>query len=275
MKTELRSLLAACVLACSPAIAQTTTSSTLSTDNVLLCTTPVADEIQTLCTGAKVGDIVAQTREGAVVQWYFVGFITQPVAVTADVIDGARYSVTQTIDGCTSPSANVVVNLTEAPAEPAGAATQDFTTGETVANLEITVSNGNTVKWYTRNDAMVYTLVQRDAVLVDDTTYYATQSNGNCESVYHAVMVNEILSTDVSVLRNLNVFPNPTAGVVNINAKDVISQITVSNLLGQRVLSITNNAANAEVNIATLPTGTYALQVYTAQGSATVKVIKQ
>jgi len=273
MKTQLRSLLAGCVLACIPAFAQTNTS-TLSTDNVLACTAPVADEIQTLCTGAKVGDIVAQTNTGAVVQWYFVGFVTQPVALTDIVTDG-RYTVTQTVDGCTSPSTTVFINLVDAPEEPTGNAAQDFTTGETISALDITSQTGNTIKWYTRNVNMVYTLVQRDALLVDGTTYYATQSNGNCESAYHAVTVNEVLSTDVTVLKNLNVYPNPTTGIVNINAKDVISQITVSNLLGQRVLSITNNAATAEVNIASLPAGTYALQAVTAKGTATVKVVKQ
>ncbi|KGO85754.1 hypothetical protein Q765_14085 [Flavobacterium rivuli WB 3.3-2 = DSM 21788] len=274
MKTQLRSLLAGCILACSPAIAQTT-SSTADANSVLACTAPVAEEIQTLCTGAKVGDIVAGTNPGAVVQWYFVGFITQPVAITDNAIDGGRYTVTQTIDGCTSPPTNVFVNLVDAPTEPTGAAAQDFTTGETVANLEVTAAEGNAVKWYTRNEALEYTLVARDAALTDGTTYYATQSNGNCESTYHAVTVSEILATDNEVLRTVSVFPNPATSVITINGKNVITQIVVTNLLGQKVLTQANNAATAQVNIAALSAGTYAVQLQTAQGTATVKVIKQ
>jgi len=274
MKTQLRSLLAGCVLACSPAIAQTA-SSTADANSVLACTAPVAEEIQTLCTGAKVGDIVAGTNPGAVITWYFVGFVNQVVPVTDDAQDGTRYGVTQTVDGCTSPFTYIVVNLVDAPVEPTGAATQDFTTGETVADLEVTAVEGNTVKWYTRNEALEYTLVARDAALTDGTTYYATQSNGNCESTYHAVTVSEILATDNQVLKTISVFPNPATSVVTINGKNVITQIVVTNLLGQKVLTQANNAATALVNIAALSAGTYAVQLQTPQGTATVKIIKQ
>jgi len=275
MKTQLRSLLAGGILACSPAFAQTTISSTLSTDNVVLCTAPVADEIQTLCAGAKVGNIAALTNTGAVVKWYLVGIVLQQIPVTQEISDGSRYGVTQTVDGCTSPMTYVTVNLTGALDAPAGAGTQDFTTGETLADLEITIAEGNTVKWYTRNAALEYTLAQTSLVLTNGTTYYATQFNGTCESDYLPVTANEILSTGNVVLKNLSVYPNPATAVVTINGKDIINQVVVSNLLGQKVLTQTNNATNAQVNIAALTAGTYALQVYTAQGTATVKIIKQ
>jgi hypothetical protein len=272
MKTQLRSLFAGCVLAISPAFAQTA-NSTLNTNNVLACTAPVADEIQTLCTGSRVSDIVAQTNTGAVIHWYLVGFILQEIPATQVVSDGSRYGVTQTVDGCTSPFTYVVTNLVDAPAEPGGVATQDFNTGETIASLEVT-GNANTLKWYTRNEAMEYLPVQSDALLVNGTTYYVTQSNGNCESAYHAITVNEILSTDNQVLKSFSVYPNPATSVVNITSKNLISQITVINFLGQKVLSVANSSANAAVNIASLLAGTYALQVITPQGTATVKVVK-
>jgi len=273
MKTQLRSLLAGCVLACSPAFAQTATT-TQSTNNVLLCTPPVAEENQSLCSGSKVGDIMAETNEGAIVQWYYVGFVTQPVALTDNVTDG-RYTVTQTVDGCTSQATTVFVSILISPEEPTGEALQTFTTGETLAALEVTTETGNSIKWYTRNEALEYTAAESTTALVNGVTYYAAQFNGTCESAYLAITVSEILSTGNAVLKNISLYPNPATSTVTINSNDVISQITVSNLLGQRVLSLTNNAAVASVNMASLPTGTYAVQVYTAKGNATVKVIKQ
>ena len=275
MKTQLRTLLAGGIFACSPAFAQTGNPSTTSTNEVLLCTAPVAEEVQTLCNGAKVGDIVATTNDGAVVTWYFVGFVNQVVPVTEDVQDGTRYGVTQTVDGCTSPFTYVVVNLTEAPAEPSGAATQQFNEGDVISSLEISVSPDYTVKWYTRNDAMVYIPVDRDAALIDGTTYYATQSNGNCESAYHAITVSEILGTSNPVLKTLRVYPNPSGSIVTVSNQDAISQITVTNLLGQKVITQKANAALVQLNIASLPAGTYSLQIYTAKGAATAKVVKQ
>lgn len=273
MKTQLRSLLAGCVLACSPAVAQTATT-TLSTNNVLLCTPPVAEENQALCSGSKVSDIAAITNEGAIVQWYFVGFVTQPVALTDTVTDG-RYTVTQTVDGCTSQETTVFVSILIAPEEPTGETLQTFTTGETLAALEVTTEAGNSIKWYTRNEALEYTAVETTTALTNGVTYYAAQFNGTCESSYLAITVSEILSTGTAVLKNISVYPNPATANVIINSNDVISQITVSNLLGQRVLSLTNNATTATVNMASLPAGTYAVKVYTAQGNATIKVIKK
>lgn len=261
MKFKLQTLTAGCILAVTSAFAQ--------------CPTPQADEIQTLCTGAKVNELVAVTETGATINYFFVGFILQPVEGTAELIDGGRYAISQTVNGCTSGSANVVVNLTEAPAEPGGASPQQFEAGDAVSSLEISVADGTDVQWYIRNDAFLYIPIERGALLEDGTTYYVTQSTGNCESAYHPITVNQVLGTTKPSFNNLSVYPNPAGSVITVSNSDVISHITVRNLLGQRVINQLANASATQVNIGALSAGTYILQVNTAKGSKTVKVIKQ
>lgn len=261
MKKNLHKLVVGCFLTATAAFAQ--------------CPTPRADEIQTLCTGAKVHDLVASVEEGATVNYFFVGFILQPVAGTAEIIDGGRYAISQTVNGCTSGSANVVANLVEAPPQPGGDSPQEFTTGENVSGLTITTIENTEVKWYIRNDASQYIQIERSTLLEDGVTYYVTQSNGNCESAYHPITVHQVLGTANPSFKNLSVYPNPSANVITVSNSESISQITVSNLLGQRVLSQKSNASVAQVNIAALTAGTYLLQVHTAKGIATAKVIKQ
>ena len=70
-------------------------------------------------------------------------------------------------------------------------------------------------------------------------------------------------------------YPNPTSGVVNIEASKDISSLAVFNILGQQVLT-TNRLDNAQVDLSTFDTGTYLFRVVFADGSLeTFKVLKQ
>lgn len=60
---------------------------------------------------------------------------------------------------------------------------------------------------------------------------------------------------------DLNVFPNPANNVLNIQADEYISQVTVYNLLGEKVLSRSANAAGTQLNIANLHSGIYMLSI--------------
>jgi len=235
---------------------------------------PVAVQQQTLCNGSKIGDIVAETIDGATVQWMFMGFVPQPVALTDNAIS-ATYTVTQTVGGCTSESTTVFVTVEDTLGEPGGAATQEFTTGETVADFTITVTAGNTVAWYVLNEESVFVSIPDTTILEDGVTYYVRQSNGNCVSDYHAVTASRTAGIKSVSQNNLLVYPNPSNGVITVKNNAAISQITVSNLLGQRVITQTANDSTAQVDITSLPVGTYILQVGTATGTATSKIIKQ
>ncbi|MXN92625.1 T9SS type A sorting domain-containing protein [Flavobacterium sp. Sd200] len=240
------------------------------------CPIPRADEIQTLCFGAKVGDIVASAEEGATLNYMFIGFITQPVEPEVDIIDGGWYGVTQTVNGCTSGIAHVRVNLTETPAEAGGTSPQQFSAGETIANLEISVIDGYEVRWYVMDgNSEMIRITNREEALVDGQTYYVTQSNGFCESPFHAITVNQIMGTGNSAFRNFKLYPNPANQLINLSNSEAITQVTITNVLGQKVLGKSVNANNAEVNISGLTAGTYILQATTATGSTSLKVVKQ
>jgi hypothetical protein len=235
---------------------------------------PVAVQQQTLCNGSKIGDIIAETIDGATVQWTLMGFVPQPVALTDNAIS-ATYTVTQTVGDCTSESTTVFVTVEDTLGEPGGAATQEFTTGETVADLTITVTAGNTVSWYVLNEESVFVAIPDTTILEDGVTYYVRQSNGTCVSEYHAVTASRTAGIKSVSQDNLLVYPNPSNGIITVKNNASISQITVSNLLGQRVITQTANDSTAQVDIISLPVGTYILQVATATGNATSKIIKQ
>ena len=236
---------------------------------------PEASDQQTLCSGSIVGDIDASMVNGATANWVFIGFISEPVLAT-DALRGGRYSVTQSLNGCTSAATIIDVNVVDAPAEPGGEATQSFYVGETLSTLDITVEYEATISWFILTDEGEYESIPEDTFLEHNATYYVAQSFvTGCLSPFHAITATNALSRDNQSLKNLSVYPNPATNVVTVNNNEAVSLITVSNMLGQKVLSQLANASNVPVDITTLAAGTYILQVYTAQGTATVKVVKQ
>ena len=112
-------------------------------------------------------------------------------------------------------------------------------------------------------------------VLEDGVTYYATQSINGCESLYYMVTVSVTAGVDGFGLSRLVVYPNPALDVITVTNDNVITKLTVTNLLGQMVITQNVNAETIQVNLAGLAAGTYILQVATADASTTVKIVKQ
>jgi len=60
---------------------------------------------------------------------------------------------------------------------------------------------------------------------------------------------------------NVNIFPNPTSGVVTISAPININKIAVENLVGQSVYTGTYNNTKILLNLSTIATGVYFIRI--------------
>ena len=127
--------------------------------------------------------------------------------------------------------------------------------------------------WY--SDAELTKVLPTTTVLTDDVTYYAAEHFRECTSEALAVTVNKVLGTDSFGLASLKLYPNPVNNIMNLTYSDVISSVTVYNLVGQKVLVQSPNAATAQVDLSALTTGCYTVTVTSGSQSKTVKVIKQ
>ncbi|MEC4048400.1 T9SS type A sorting domain-containing protein [Flavobacterium sp. SUN046] len=70
-------------------------------------------------------------------------------------------------------------------------------------------------------------------------------------------------------------YPNPVKDVLNISYSKNISKVQVINLLGQEVVANTLNAAQTQVDLSKLTTGTYLVKVTSDNEVKTIKVIKE
>ena len=71
------------------------------------------------------------------------------------------------------------------------------------------------------------------------------------------------------------VYPNPTNGVMNIEANEMIQSVRVMNLAGQTIISTAVDAERYQINASDLETGIYFVQIETASGIATQRVTVQ
>ena len=83
----------------------------------------------------------------------------------------------------------------------------------------------------------------------------------------------EILSFDIT--ERFKIYPNPVNEVLNLNTKQdtEVYSLTIYNLLGQQVQTITN-PSNA-IDVSSLETGNYILKIVTEKGVSSSKFIKE
>tara|TARA_R110000787_G_scaffold279698_2_gene389984 strand:- start:4407 stop:5330 length:924 start_codon:yes stop_codon:yes gene_type:complete len=84
----------------------------------------------------------------------------------------------------------------------------------------------------------------------------------------------EALSVNDNVLSQLSIYPNPSSDIININAPSGVEIISTNlyDVLGNVVLKQTNNN---QINVSSLATGIYLLNIETSAGSITKKVSRK
>lgn len=79
------------------------------------------------------------------------------------------------------------------------------------------------------------------------------------------------LSTNEVTKASYNVYPNPTTDVINIETKGKLSSSILYNITGQKVLTSDQN----QINVSSLPKGTYILKTIIDGNENTKKIIKK
>jgi hypothetical protein len=239
-------------------------------------TAPVGDAIQTLDLGDTLADLDVT---GTDLTWYSDVALTTEVAETFvfDQVGEFMYYVTQTVGDCTSDALAITITVIEdvdpcADLEaPTAESPQTITVEQTLADI---IVDGENLTWYSDSDL---TEVVEDTFVFEEGiyTFWVTQTVGDCVSEATEIQVEVTLSTNGFDNASFRTYPNPVKDFFNVSYSKEITSISVVNILGQSVIEKAVNATDTQINMTTLPTGSYFVKV-TAQGnSKTVKVIKQ
>lgn len=172
---------------------------------------------------------------------------------------------------------DVEIATSEIPA-PTGLISQTFPAGSTLADI---VVNGTDVQWYdsasNKNQLSTFsTPLPLNTVLVDGTTYYATQTIGGIESTaYLPVTVHLTLGTDDNEILPIQFAPNPIKNNLTLQSTSVLKSITVYTILGQKVFEQNYNDTNVSIDLSRLTTGNYVLKAQGETGQKTIRIVKE
>ncbi|TYA59060.1 DUF4394 domain-containing protein [Formosa maritima] len=106
-------------------------------------------------------------------------------------------------------------------------------------------------------------------------TFVFTSDTSIQETGWLADITCGALSIDEFSTTQFNYFPNPTTGLLFINAKQNIDSIQVFNMLGQEVLSLKPKNMEVTLDFSSLSQGTYFLKSLTNGNVSTHKIIKR
>jgi len=83
------------------------------------------------------------------------------------------------------------------------------------------------------------------------------------------------LGVDDNQIEGFTMYPNPANDVLNVRAQNEIQNVSIFNVLGQKVLEMAPNALSQEINIASLKSGIYIVNVISNEQKGSYRLIKQ
>jgi len=161
-----------------------------------------------------------------------------------------------------------VVSEITGEAEPVNGSTESYTTplntGSTYSwavtgGTQVSGGNTNTIEvMWMDTDNMAF-------VCVTETDANGCQSEEYCYDVLTVVSVE-----DIALIKGLNIFPNPTDGMLYIESNETPDNIEIFDIIGQRIdVGYQNNTINMSQQAA----GIYLLRVTYEEGSTTKRIV--
>jgi hypothetical protein len=221
-------------------------------------TTPTFTQVAAICFGASLSALPTTSNNSVTGTW------SPALNNTATT----TYTFTPATGQCaTTGTMTIVVNTI---VTPTGLANQTFVTGQTIADIVVT---GTGITWYA--DAALTTPLPTTTLLVDATTYYATQTSNGCTSTSLAVTVTVNLAAQSFEINSIMVYPNPVSSVLFIKHASNITfdTITLFDVSGKLILIQALN--NSQIDVTNLPSGMYLLKATYGSEQFNTKFVKK
>ncbi|WP_294312144.1 T9SS type A sorting domain-containing protein, partial [uncultured Chryseobacterium sp.] len=251
-----------------------TVNATVTQPTALTATT---SQTNIACNGGSTGTATI-TVTGGTSPYTYSWSPSGGTGATASGLVAGTYTVNVTdANGCTL-SRTVTITQSAPVAAPTGAASQNFAPGSTLSALVVT---GQNIKWYASasNAQNHINSLPFSTALVNNTTYYATQTSGTCESTaYLAVLaINSTLgvSDNTKSKSPLQIYPNPVRDILNFSGAETITKAVIIAADGRMVTEKKLQSGERSIEVHSLPQGMYLIQLFTGNGMQTFKFIKK
>ncbi len=230
---------------------------------------PTFDQAAAICSGGTLDPLPTTSTNGISGTW----------SPALDNTTTTTYTFTPTpVTGQCFETTTMTITVQTTP-EPTGDAVQTVSV-ENVSDAtleDLVVTPSASVIWYgSLADAQSGTNpLPLTTVLTNGATYYAVNVQATCPSTPFAVTVNVTLGNDEFNDINFMYSPNPTSSLLNISYTHNITEVSVTNLLGQKLMTKKTNATEVQIDLSGLAEATYFVKVISEGKEKVVKVIKK
>lgn len=150
-----------------------------------------------------------------------------------------------------------------------------FVSGEPDASITVYDTAGVVLETYMVNNTPD---TENFFGVISDVAIGKVEMTGNADS--GELFGNLAFSMDAAgisdnTLSGFTFYPNPTNDILNLSANKNIETVSLFNLLGQKVMTIKIGATASNINLGSLATGTYVMEVTVDGKTATYKVTKK
>ncbi|MNF29642.1 hypothetical protein D3C84_103510 [compost metagenome] len=202
----------------------------------------------------------------------------------SNLATGTYSSWAKDTNGCIA-SLDFVINAPAPLINDSNTITLSLVSGQTLADI---IVEGENIKWYSTpgistgkikqtNKKVGETPLPLSTVLVDNTTYYASQTINGIESAQRLAVTVQLnaLATPDFVLTNFKSYPNPVKNNLTIQNTSIIDEIALYSITGKTVLTKKIKTLRSEIDLSALSSGIYFLKVKSEGEEKTVKIIKE
>lgn len=174
-------------------------------------------------------------------------------------------------DECISTRVKKDIIVNEIPNKPSGNEIQNYSDGQTLADLQI---EGMNLKWY--SDPNKTEELPSSTKIINNFNYYVSQTIAGCESDLLKIFTEKTLNiSELNEYKSSKIItPNPIKDVFNISInKDLIQSIEIYDINGKKIEDIKTKSKS--YNISHLNKGLYILTITLINGeSITNKFLK-
>ena len=231
----------------------------------------------TICVGDMVNFNGSSSTGASSYSWTFpagspsAGSSTSPFPSISFGVGGTHSYTLVASNSCGSDTHNGTVTINPGPNVVASA-----NPGTTICQgdpVTISATGANTYNWDNSLGAGASHNVSPNST----TTYIVTGDDGTCTS-NDTITITVTICTGIDDVSNneLSIYPNPTNNIINVNGLENANQLTLLDVTGKVVYTNSNiTTNNITIDISNASNGLYFLQIKTANGIDSYKVVKQ
>jgi hypothetical protein len=200
------------------------------------------------------------TPSGATSYTYSSGsaVVTPTANATYSVTGANAFGCVSSVDAVSSVTVNALPN-----------------NATTLNGVVITATQtGSSYQWINcAGNAVIGGATAQSYTAIADGNYKVVVSNGNCSDTSACVNINTTGIAKISANNNqVTVYPNPSTGNFVVTTTESVDKVSVTDVLGNELLSVNSNGTTININLSAQPSGVYFIKV-SSNGIQTTKRI--